>query len=135
MLGSLRPLPPALPYWPLTEPKSLLLFAATLPPTVFGSCLVILDSIQGQNPGDGTKWNCRRKNFIWANPCPSGKFLAMQGPHLCFRASQHIALVGPFAPWLNKKGQHPSTMGYELLLFSSTGLFALVSVQVPAPLC
>lgn len=70
MLGSLRPPPaPALPYCPLTEPKSPLLFAATLPPTVFGSCLVNLNSIQLQNPSERTEWNCRRKNAVCANPC------------------------------------------------------------------
>lgn len=80
MLGSLRPLPPALPYWPLTEPKSLLLFAATLPPTVFGSCLVILDLIQGQNPGDGTKWNCRRKILFGLIHVQVGSFWPHKAP-------------------------------------------------------
>lgn len=70
MLGSLRP-PPALtlPYWPLTEPKNPLTFAATLPPTVFGSCLVNLNSIQLRNPSERTEWNCRRKNTVCASPC------------------------------------------------------------------
>lgn len=62
MLGSLRPPPalpyPTLPYWPLTEPKNPLPFAATLPPTVFGSCLVNLNSIRLQNPSERTEWNC-----------------------------------------------------------------------------
>lgn len=58
MLGSPRP-PPALHDWPLTEPKSPLHFAATLPPTVLRSCLVNLDSIQLQNHSECTKRNCR----------------------------------------------------------------------------
>lgn len=82
MLGSLRP-PPALPYWPLTEPKSPLRFAATSPPTVFGSCLVNLDSIQLQNPSERTERKFRRKNAVRASPCLNIKCLGTQGPQLC----------------------------------------------------
>lgn len=61
--------PPALPEWPLTEPKSPLYFAATLPPTVLGSCLVNLDSIRSQNPCECAKLNCWEKKNICTNPC------------------------------------------------------------------
>lgn len=59
--------PDALPDWPLTEPENPPHFSATLPPTVLGSCLVNLVSIQLQNPSEQTKQNCRRKNVVYTN--------------------------------------------------------------------